>query len=78
MPTIGLTNLALYPIAINSMFEMLFRNTYQQLYRSLIVPALSGHIDHSQRESCHRVAASSAKERLYQQSADHALLFWEQ
>jgi hypothetical protein len=78
MTTIAFTNLSLYPIAVISMFEMLFGNANQQLYWSLIVPAFSGHIDHSQRESCHRVAASSAKERLYQQSADHALLFWEQ
>ena len=75
MLTVGLADLSLHTISVNSVLETFLRNTDQDLCRTVVTMSLDGLIDGSQRKGGHRLAAAVFKERLHQQIACHALPF---
>lgn len=75
MVAVGFPDLPLHTVAVNGMMEAFLSYAYQQLYRSIVLLAISLCINCSQRKDCHGMAIATIEERLYQFLADHALPF---
>ena len=77
MVTVGLANLSLHTVSVDSVFKAFLRYTDQDLCRTMVAVSPNGLIDSSKREGRDRLAAAVFKERLHQQMACHALPFSE-